>query len=489
MSTEHAVVLGAGLGGLLAARVLADTFDRVTVVERDTLPAAARNRQGVPQGRHVHALLPGGSNAIEELFPGLPEELVAGGASKISDYTRLRFLPDGTHRLSPLLRVEPVYQPSRPMLEAGVRARVRDLPNVAIVEGYDIIGLTVGAGPDGDRVTGARVVRRGAPNEETLPADLVVDSTGRGARTPAWLDELGYGRPAEEEVVIDVRYASRLVRLEPGAVPEQLVVIGANADRPGGMALAAYEDDTWLFTVSGFAGHHIEPDHERMLAYVAGFAPPHVVAALRAARPLSDVATFRFRANRRRRYDRMRRFPRGLLVFGDAMCSFNPVYGQGMSVAALEAIELRDCLRRGDRDLARRFFRAAARPIDVAWRLTVGADLALPQVAGPRPRSVRLVRAYVGHLLVAAEHDPVVAARFLRVSAFLEKPPRLMTPPIVARVIAGNRSARRLAAAPSARVRHERRKVAAGAGSLPVSGAGARAMGAHDVRSRRKPPE
>lgn len=172
-----------------------------------------------------------------------------------------------------------------------------------------------------------------------------------------------------------------------------------------------------------------------------------MVAALAKAEPLADVATFRFLANRRRPYDRMRRFPRGLLVIGDAMCSFNPIYGQGMYVAAREALVLRKCLRRGGRDLARRFFRAAAKPIGVAWKMAVGADLALPQIEGPRPLSVRLVNAYIRWLLIAAEHDPIVAARFLRVSAFLEEPPRLMTPAMLARVIAGSHRARHLATA------------------------------------------
>jgi hypothetical protein len=258
------------------------------------------------------------------------------------------------------------------------------------------------------------------------------------------LAEIGYRRPAENEVVIDLRYASRLIRLAPGAVPEQLTLIGPRPQRPCGMALFAYENDTWLFTVSGYAGNHPPADYVSMVDFAAPLAPPHMVAALRDAEPLADVSTFRFRANLRRRYDRMRRFPRGLLVVGDAMCSFNPIYGQGMSVAAKQAIVLRDCLRRGDHHLARRFFRLAAKPIDTAWRMAVGSDLALPQVPGPRSPAVRLINAYIHRVFVAAEHDPVVAARFLRVSAFLEKPPRLMTPSIVARVIAGNRRARRL---------------------------------------------
>jgi 2-polyprenyl-6-methoxyphenol hydroxylase-like FAD-dependent oxidoreductase len=449
---QHAIVVGASMAGLLAARVLADEFDRVTLVERDRLSAAADNRRGVPQGRHVHTLLPGGADIIDELFPGLLNELVEAGAPKLGDYTRLHFQPDGVHRLtlpsgelqSRLVELglfEPVHQPSRPLLETAVRGRLRALANVEILDGCAFAGLMTSTRRD--RVTAARVVRHGATTEQVLTADLVIDATGRGSRTPTRLAEIGYDRPVEDEVVIDMRYASRLIRLEPGMVPEQLTLIGPTPQRPRGMGLFAYENDTWLFTVSGYAGHHPAADYPSMVEFAAPFTPPHMVAALRTAEPLTDVSTFRFRANLRRRYDRMRHFPRGLLVIGDAMCSFNPIYGQGMSVAAKQAMVLRECLRRGDRHLARRFFRSAAKPIDIAWRMAVGSDLTLPQVQGPRPPAVRLVNAYIHRVLVAAEHDPIVAMRFLRVSAFLDKPPRLMTPQIVARVIAANRRVHR----------------------------------------------
>ncbi len=438
---EHAVVLGASMAGLLAARVLADSYDRVTVVERDRLPVRAQQRRGVPQGRHVHGLLPSGSHVVGELFPGLLDEMVEAGGTKLDDYTRAHLQLDGVHRLSPNVAIEPMYQPSRPFLETGVRSRVRRLSNVEFRDGCDVVGLATDAASG--RVTGARVVNHGGRLAEVLAADLVVDATGRGSRAPAWLAKLGYEKPAVEEVAVDVRYVSRLVRLAPGAVRETLTVLGASADRPRGMGLFAYEDDTWMFTVNGYAGNHPELDYDAMVDFAAGFAPPHMVAALREAEPLGEISTFRYRASRRLRYDRLRRFPAGLLVFGDAMCSFNPIYGQGMSVAALEALALRDCLRRGRHDLARRFFRAAAKPIGVAWQMAVGADLALPYVEGPRPLPVRLVNSYVGRMLVAAEHDPVVAERFLRVSSFLMKPPMMMTPRIVARVLAGSRRARR----------------------------------------------
>ncbi|GHE78606.1 hydroxylase [Amycolatopsis deserti] len=438
----HAVVLGAGMGGLLAARVLAGFYDRVTVVERDHLGEAVAHRRGVPQGRHVHALLPRGGEIVDELFPGLLAELVADGGTVLADYSRLHFSPGG-HRLSPEMQLPPMHQPSRPFLEAHVRNRLRGLSTVDLRDGYDVTGLTTSAA--GDRVTGVRVQRRApASAEETLDADLVVDALGRSARTPAWLDELGYRRPDEDEVPVHLRYTSRLVRLRPDAVRETLVVIGATPERPHGMALFAYEDDTWLFTVAGYGEDHPRPDYDEMVGFAARSAPPHLIEALRAAEPLSDVATFAFPASRWRRYDKLRRFPEGLLVFGDAICSFNPIYGQGMSVAALEALALRDCLRRGERNLARRFFRAAAEPIGVAWRLSVGSDLTLPQVQAPRPLPVRLVNRYVERVLTAAERDPVVAAQFMRVSAFLDPPSALMRPSILARVAGTGRAVPRL---------------------------------------------
>jgi len=170
--------------------------------------------------------------------------------------------------------------------------------------------------------------------------------------------------------------------------------------------------------------------------------PPHVFAAIRDADPLDEPAVHRFPANLRRRYDRMTQFPAGLLVFGDAICSFNPLYGQGMSVAALEAIALRDCLAKGERDLARRFFRAAAKPVNVAWQLAVGADLALPEVAGRRTRTVRAANAYVDRVLTAAEQFPAVCWKILAVSAVVDRPTRLLGPNIVRQVLIAGRQRR-----------------------------------------------
>ena len=266
-----------------------------------------------------------------------------------------------------------------------------------------------------------------------------MDATGRGGRTPAWLAAAGYDQPPEERVGIHLRYATRHLRLHPGAPGgEKVIGIGAEPARPTGFVLFAQEQDRWILTAFGYAGHHPPTDPGGFLGFVKAAAPPGLFAAIRDAEPLDNIVAYQFPANLRRRYDRLRRFPAGLLVIGDAICSSNPAYALGMSVAALQAAALRDSLAGGDRDLARRFFRAAARPAGTAWQLTVGADLSLPQVKGRRSPPVRVTNAYVNRALTAAERDPVVAERFLRVASLQDRPPRMFRPSTALRVALGN---------------------------------------------------
>jgi 2-polyprenyl-6-methoxyphenol hydroxylase-like FAD-dependent oxidoreductase len=431
---DRAVVLGASMAGLLAARVLADAYAQVTVIDRDQLPETPMHRRGVPHGRHAHALLTGGQQALEELFPGLTAELIAHRAPTGDLLSRGRWYLNG-HRL----RQAPIglvaLSPSRPLLEGQIRARVRALPNVAFLDRCDILGLA--ATPDRRRITGVRALRRAdGSTEQVLGADLVVDATGRGSRTPVWLEALGYARPETEQVRIGLGYATRTYRLLPDALDGDLAIVqAATPQQPRGGVLLLLEDDRWMVTLGGRLGDHPPTDPDGFLDFARSLWFPDIYEAIRHAEPLDDPVGFRFPVSVRYRYERLDRFPDGLLVMGDAVCSFNPVYGQGMSVAALEALILRRHLQQGAAPQPRRLFRDQARVVDVPWEIAVGGDLAFPGVPGRRTLKVRLVNAYIARLHAAAAHDAHLAGAFLRVAGLVAPPQSLLRPGVALRVL------------------------------------------------------
>ncbi len=433
-SGSHAVVLGGSLAGLLAARVLAEHYDRVVVIDRDPLPTGPRHRPGVPQDRHLHGLHPRGLQILDELFGGLEAELRQDGAADGDMFGDCRFLLSG-HRF----RQAPIgvrrLLCSRPLLEARLRARVRELPQVRVLT-CAVTGL-VGS-PGGERITGVTVTPSlDAPR--SIATELVIDATGRGSRAPFWLAELGYQRPAEDSVQIDIGHATRTFRLRPGALDGDVMIInGGTADNPRSGALAAQEGGRHLVTLSGILGDHPPIDTDGFTAFARSLAFPDIADALVGAQPLDDGVAFRFPTSTRRRYERLPEFPAGLLVMGDAVCSFNPVYGQGMTVAALQALALRQELRRTPIPEPRRWFRALAAVVDSPWQVGVGADLAFPDVAGRRTAQVRMVNSYLPRLHAAASVDPQLGAAFVRVLGLLDRPQGLLRPDRVARVAAAH---------------------------------------------------
>lgn len=435
--SRRAIVIGAGIGGLLAARVLADHVDSVLVLDRDSLPDAPAHRKNTPQGQHVHALLSRGRAVIETLLPGITSELVTLGAIQGDFRHDLTWFQNGGYLHDSDIDLTPLMV-SRPLLEHHLRHRVGDIQNVAIIDGCQVAGLL--ATRDRQRVTGVRC-SDAAGVERELAADFVVDASGRGSRLPAWLEQLGYGSLETVVAGAESRYATRSFRRSPGTDRARLatVIVASPALRRGGV-MVAQEGDRWLVSLASRNGPQPPTALPDFIAFAASLEVPDIYQAIRHAEPLDDGAIFRFPRSQRRLFEKMDRFPEGLLPMADAICSFNPVYGQGMSIAAIEAELLQRCLGEGEVDLARRFFAGISAPLDSVWKMTNSGDLRYADEPVKLSRPVRFMGWYLDHLLVAARSDAVVAGAYHRVTNLVDMPTALLRPAIASRVLLrGNR--------------------------------------------------
>lgn len=434
-SAGRALVLGSSMGGLLAARVLADRYAEVLLVDRDQVIGAAGYRPGVPHGRHAHGLVARGGQILESQFPGLTEDLRAVGVIPGDFSGDIRWCVNG-QRMKPSQSGLVSLPAGRPVLEHRVRERVQALPNVRFMQGYDIVGLVTT--PDRSRVTGARVQKRAeGSTEEIVLADLVLDVTGRGSRTPAWLAELGYQRPEEDRVKLDLAYTTQHFRLrsDPFGTDQAIIPAPTPANPRGAFFYPLPGDEGRVeLSLTGLLGDHAPTDPEGFLAFARSLPVPEIYQAVRDAEPLDDPVMFKFPASVRRRYERLTRFPAGYLVMGDAVCSFNPLYAQGMTVAALQSLVLGEQLRQGEPE-PRAFFQAIARAIDSPWDFTVGADLGYPGVQGKRTLKIRFANAYVARLQAAAVRDSRLTDAFIRVAGLIDPPTALMRPGLMLRVL------------------------------------------------------
>jgi len=427
----RAVVIGASLAGLLAAQALHGSFEEVLVLDRDALPDGPEPRRGVPQSGQVHGLLARGRQELDELLEGLSDELIEIGAPTFDVQDKMQWWVDGKPLAQGLSGMVGLAV-SRPLLEYTIRRRVAALPNVRIKPGHAVTELVTAAG--GDRVTGVQATVAGG--QVVLDGvDLVVDASGRGSRARHWLAQLGFPEVEEERIENQVTYVSRRYRREPHHLDGRgATAVAAYPGKPRGGFALAQENDTWIASVSGFAGAVPPTDHDGMLAWADDLDSPDIATIMRTATPISDPLKMRFPGSTRLRFDRMDRFPAGFLVTGDALCSFNPFYGQGISVAAIEATGLRRLLKDGTDDLAARFFSTMAAAIDVPWATVTANDLRFPEVAGDRSALDPQRGAYLARLRAAAAEDPVLATAFLRVTHLMDTPAALFAPEIAARV-------------------------------------------------------
>lgn len=443
---RHAVVVGGSLAGLLAARVLAGYAERVTIVERDRFPEeggeGTAGRPGVPQSRHPHVLLEGGQLALDALLPGFMAELKAAGAPRVgmpADMAQwqagrwLRRVPASTY----------LHTGSRAQIERLIRRRVLDDPSITLIEGTDTIGLL----GDATRVRGVLLRERGDGQrgaERELAADLVIDASGRATKAPRWLVALGAEPPHEETIDTGLAYASRVYRDTTGTLggassADTLgLYVVPNPEQPFGAVVVPLEDGTHLATFSGLRGDEPPTDEEEFEAYAKRLPHPVVHRWVRDAEPLSSVSGFRRTANVRRRYDLPGRRPAGFLATGDALCTFNPIYGQGMAVAALSAVALRDALADPRRTpTTRRVQRALLAASRQAWDISAGSDKKMPGASGnavaARPAD-RFADWYLGRVQERAPGDPVVGRAFRSVLT-LTKPLGALFAPAVAQAV------------------------------------------------------
>lgn len=432
----RAVVLGASMAGLLAARVLSDHADQVLIIERDETDVAGGPRPGVPQGSQVHALLPAGQVQLDRWFPGFSKQAVALGAPLPSGTPPKIFVNGALRPVPPVALAGPPLVTTRPFLEALVRRRTLAIDNITLLPGR-AEGLVF----DGDRVAGVQYVPNAGVEPIVESADLVVDAMGRSSKLNDWLAENGWPRAPMRRMPIKLNYATALFRYDERVSDTWVAVSQTTAGngrtaRIGGINLV--EDDRWIMLVAGYDSDRPTRDIDDFTARCRNHFPPMFGDIAERAERIGDVITYHQADSRRRDFHAVERLPAGLVAAGDAVASFNPVYGQGMTSAALHASCLSAYLRSGavPRDEpARAYFDLVRVIVDAAWQVSTFADIALPHVDIPYPRGYRAIRWYNELIFRASMVDTAVTARLDRVTTMLDHPNALVRPRAVLRTL------------------------------------------------------
>ncbi|MEU8006800.1 FAD-dependent monooxygenase [Catellatospora sp. NPDC049111] len=429
---SRAVVLGGSIAGLMAARVLSDHADEVLIIERDPQDTGDDPRPGVPQGSQVHGLLPAGQIQFERWFPGFIQEAIAAGAV-VPPYGAFEFVMNGSLRTAKPVRLEqPGLVGTRPFLEGLVRRRTLAVPNIRFVSGR-AEGLIVEDG----RVVGARY--EGEQGSTEVRADLVVDGMGRSSRLSDWLEGHGFARPPMQRMGIKLNYATATFRRDP-AMGDTWGSIAFN-DGSGGVprigGVNPVEGDRWLVLIAGYADDRPSRDPDEFTERCVRDFPPMFGQVATGCEMIGPVITYHQADSRRRDFHEARDLPAGVVAAGDAVASFNPIYGQGMTSAALHASCLSAYLRT-DPDLsrpARRYFDLVRVVVDAAWQTSTLSDLGLEHVDGPYPPGYALISRISGRIARASISDDAVNHKLSLVTMMLAHPRSLMSPSFVLRAM------------------------------------------------------
>ncbi|PMB53982.1 2-polyprenyl-6-methoxyphenol hydroxylase-like oxidoreductase [Fischerella thermalis CCMEE 5201] len=439
---NHAIVIGSGMAGLLSARILTEHFERVTVVERDRLPQQPEIRQGVPQANHVHALLTQGYRILEEWFPGIEAKLITAGAPCVNWAMESCFFHAwGCAKRSSSDLITRTC--SRPFLEWVVRGYLSSDRQVEFLSATQVKGLLTDA--SNSRVTGIKLRCLDDAQPQELTSDLVVDASGRNSVLPKWLEEIGYQSPSETVINSFLGYSTCWYELPENLQADWkvLYVTSKPPDDKRGGAIFPVEGNRWGVILVGISRDYPPTDETEFMKFARSLRTPEIYEFLKDAKPVSPIYGYRRTENCWRHYEKLTRIPDGLVAIGDAVCSFNPVYGQGMTTAALGALTLQDCLQKQYQNnqhsltgFTKRFQKQLVKVLETPWLMATGEDFRWETTEGGKPNQItRLMHQYMDRLLQLSVSDANIYGSFLEVMHMTKQPASLFAPNLLLRVL------------------------------------------------------
>ncbi len=421
---QRAVVIGSSMAGLLAARACADHFKEVLLVEQDTIDQTGSHRKGVPQDHHVHILLTRGYRALEAYFPEVIPQLKERGAIAGDLGQLLKWHCEGGYRPRCLTGMQTMML-SRPLLEHTVREALLSYDNVQLMAGTKCQGFL----REGNSVIGI------ATNKGNLQAELTIDTRGMASKLSAELEDMGYSRPVEEKVRVNVKYTSCLFPRPEGYTTFLNINTSAPLNSKHG-TIQPIENGRMILTVQGRSNDEAPRDTTSLKEYTRALENLEIYEMVKDLTPLSDVRSYHIPYVRWIHYERMKEFPEGLLPLGDAVCRLNPVYGQGMSSAAIQAQVLEEVLqKKGHQSIWKTYFRRVAGAVKTPWELTVTEDFKFPETQGVPPKMPSFLLKYFNKLNRVVNQDEVIYRSFAKVLNMMSEPTILLRPSIVWRVL------------------------------------------------------
>lgn len=446
---SHAIVIGGSMAGMLAGRVLADYFDRITIIEKDHYPDKPSSRKSVPQALHLHNMVNQGWEILEKLFPDLGGELVEHGATVIEWPADLLWL--GRTGWSPRFYAGiQTYSCQRHLMEWCIQRRMAGSKRVQFIEGCkvtDVVWNESRTAIVGVKYTGAD---QESGDETVIHGDIVVDASGRMSQTPKWFQENGFGVPREEIIKAHVGYSTRYYTVPEERLPDWKVLL--EQSRPPHLNRAAglfrVDGGQWVLTLVGMGNDNHPPTEESgFMEFMQSLPSPVLYNFIKEAQPVSPIYGYKVPKNRLFHYEELSRWPERFMLLGDAVCLFNPVYGHGISVVAQSVMAMDKCLReqrkrRPDGNLSglgKRFQQSLAKVLTIPWMFTAGEDLRYPTTeGGNRDLFTQMMHWYIDGVMMYALENPSAHRTLIQVMHLIEEPSVFLRPDIMINAVALN---------------------------------------------------